>query len=149
MSLVWMFVWLFLFVVVFGYFSVASLTAIFLSMLYGNKVLAVVSIPVSAFLSWKLTELLLHRLLLSLEGAELSQWFAFTKISWREEMLYLILGALIAFLLSLLAKQYSKFAFSICMAVVMVLSFSGVTQAYISLFSGNEFLKSNGISIVF
>lgn len=149
MSLVWIFVWLFIFVVVFGYFSIISLRAIFLSMLYGNKVLAVVSIPVSAFLSWKLTGLLLERLLLTLEGAELSQWFAFTKIAWREDMLYLTLGTLIVFLLSLKAKQYSKFAFSFCMAVVMVLSFSGVTQAYISLFSGNEFLKSNGISIVF
>ena len=149
MTLIWMFVWLFLFVVVFGYFSIASLSAIFLSILYGNKVLTVVSIPVSAFLSWKLTELLLERLLLSLEGSDLSQWFAFTKIAWREDMLYLILGALIVFLLSLIAKQYSKFAFSFFMAVVMVLCFSGVTQAYISLFSGNEFLKNNGISIVF
>jgi len=147
MGLVLAVVWLFLFLVVFGWFSIVSILAVVFSFSYGNKILSLLLIPLSTFLSWKLTSYLLNILTESLQNSEVNQLFAFSIISWREEMLYLFIATTVVGVASFMTKKHSKAAFSCLMALVMVFAFSGTTQAYISLFHGNEFLKSNGVDL--
>lgn len=145
MGLVLAVVWFFLFLVVFGWFSIVSILAIVFSFSYGNKNLSFLLIPVSTFLSWMLTDYLLNILTESLQNSEVNQLFAFSIISWREEMLYLFIATVVFGAASFITKKHSKTAFSCLMSIAMIFSFSGTTQALISLFHGNEFLKGSGV----
>ena len=139
--------WLFNFVVVFGWFVIASIAGLYISAKYGDKIIAIVSIPVAAFLSWKITTYLLNKLIAELADQELFKLFSFTEITWRLDILYLGLAALIITALSFSVRKLSPKLFSCIMILAISVTISGATQSYIGLFQGNDFLESRGLHL--
>ncbi|MCX5811998.1 MAG: hypothetical protein NT178_05560 [Proteobacteria bacterium] len=146
MGIIVVIAWMFNLVVVFGGFAVTAFMILFF--IYKRKKKTVVHIVITALvLSIPITYYQLAVLAEKLQNESVYRLFAFAKITWRPEMLYVeIISICFCGAAFLFAKNKSYVYFTLS-AIAVSGVFSGLWQAIVGLFYATGFFNYYNISM--